>query len=75
MNVTIEQAEYLLKLPKKVLVPGYKTLAWAIPLVDDDFEIKTIETNDFNSTLKDIILFFAKTVNIETVITINTILI
>ena len=55
-------------------VSGYKTLAWAIPLVDDDFEIKTIAKNDFNTSLKEIILLFAKTVNIETVITINTIL-
>ena len=55
-------------------VQGYKSLAWAIPLVDDAFEIKTIENEYFNTTLKEIIILFAKTVNIETVITINTLL-
>ena len=55
-------------------VQGYKTLAWALPLTDDDFEIKTIENKDFNNSLKNIIILFAKTIKIETVITINTLL-
>jgi hypothetical protein len=55
-------------------VPGYPPLAWAIPLIDDNFEIKTIEHKDLNTNLKDIIILFAKTVNIETVITINGLL-
>jgi len=55
-------------------VPGYAALAWAIPLIDDPFEIKTIEEENFNATLKNIIIFFAKRVNIETAITINTLL-
>ncbi|MDR3094990.1 MAG: hypothetical protein LBU62_10200 [Bacteroidales bacterium] len=55
-------------------VQGYKPLAWAIPLVDDNFEIKTLEEKDFNQTLSRIITLFAKTVNIETIITINTLL-
>jgi hypothetical protein len=55
-------------------VQGYKTLAWAIPLIDDDFEIKTIENEDFNNSLANIVVLFAKTINIETVITINTLL-
>ncbi|MDR3367023.1 MAG: hypothetical protein LBO71_08685 [Prevotellaceae bacterium] len=55
-------------------VQGYKPLAWAIPLVDDDFAIKTIEAINFNQTFADIIKLFAKVVNIETVITINSLL-
>jgi hypothetical protein len=55
-------------------VQGYKSLAWAIPLIDDDFEIKTIEEKDFNTTFKNIIMLFAKTINMETVITINTLI-
>jgi hypothetical protein len=55
-------------------VQGYKPLAWAIPLIDDDFEIKTLEEKGFNQTLSAIITLFAKTVNIETAITINTFL-
>ena len=55
-------------------VQGYKSLAWAIPLIDDDFEIKSIEEKDFNIKLRDVIIIFAKTANIETAITINTLL-
>jgi hypothetical protein len=55
-------------------VQGYKSLAWAIPLIDDDFEIKTIEENDFNTTFANIITLFARAINVETVITINTLL-
>ena len=53
-------------------VDGYKPLAWAIPIINDDFIIKEIsEDVDFNSTFAEIILQFAKTINIETAITIN----
>lgn len=53
-------------------INGYKPLAWAIPIINDDFQIKDInEDNDFNGTFADIILQFAKTINIETEITIN----
>ena len=55
-------------------VQGYKSLSWAIPLVDDDFEIKTIDSEDINESLKEVIILFAKAVNIETIITINTLL-
>jgi hypothetical protein len=55
-------------------VQGYKPLAWAIPLIDDDFEIKTIEEKDFNKTLSDIIKLFAKTINIKTIIIFNPLL-
>lgn len=56
-------------------VHGYKSLAWAIPLKEDEFEIKELNDGaDFNNTFAGIIKLFAKTVNIETVITINTLL-
>ncbi|MDR0864068.1 MAG: hypothetical protein LBO74_03935 [Candidatus Symbiothrix sp.] len=55
-------------------VQGYKALAWAIPLTIDDFEIKTIEEKDFNTTLAKIITLFAKAINLETAITINALL-
>jgi len=55
-------------------VQGYKPLAWAIPLIDDDFEIKTIESEEFNKSFSNIVILFAKTINIETIITINTLL-
>jgi len=53
-------------------VQGYKSLAWAIPLIDDDFEIKTIKNPNHQFT--DIIKLFAKKINLETIITINTLL-
>ncbi len=57
-------------------IQGYKPLAWAIPLAVDEFEIKEINDDaNFNSTLADIIKLFAKTINIETKIQINTLLI
>lgn len=44
----------------------------AIPIINDDFKIKEIsEDVDFNSTFAEIIIQFAKTINIETAITIN----
>jgi hypothetical protein len=56
-------------------VQGYKSLAWAIPLVDDEFEIKELNPGaDFNNTLASIIKIFAKKINIETVITVNEML-
>ena len=50
-------------------IQGYKQLAWAIPLLDDNFEIKTIDNN-----INDIIILFAKTINVETIININSLL-
>lgn len=52
-------------------VQGYKTLAWAIPLTDDEFEIKQLDYTNFNNTFAKIIRLFAKTLNIETLININ----
>ena len=42
-------------------VQGYKPLAWAIPLSDDTFEIKSLNAGaDFNRTLARVIQCFAK---------------
>ncbi len=56
-------------------VQGYKSLAWAIPLTNDCFNIKELnDGRDFNSTFANIIKLFAKTVNIETEISVNELL-
>ena len=56
-------------------VQGYKSLAWAIPLTDDDFQIKELNRGaQLNNTLAAIVNVFAKTINLETVITINPLL-
>lgn len=56
-------------------VEGYPSLAWAIPLIDDEFEIKELDDNpQFYATFARIIQLFAKTVNIETKLDINTLL-
>ncbi len=53
-------------------VQSYKSLAWAIPLVEDEFEVKELnEGSDFNNNFAKIISLFAKTLNIETSIIIN----
>lgn len=57
-------------------VQGYKTLAWALPLEVDDFKIKEISNNDdFNNTFVQIIKAFAETINIETKLEFNQLLI
>lgn len=57
-------------------VQGYKSLAWAIPLTVDKFEIKKLDNGaDFNSTFANIIKLFAKAVNIETEIYVNELLV
>lgn len=56
-------------------VQGYKSLAWAIPLTIDKFEIKKLDNGaDFNCTFADILKLFAKAVNIETEISVNELL-
>ncbi len=56
-------------------VQGYKSLAWAIPLTIDEFEIKEINKDlNFNTIFVDIIKLFAKKVNIETEISVNKLL-
>ncbi len=56
-------------------VQGYKSLAWAIPLDTDKFEIKELNSGvGFNSTFANILKMFAKSVNIETEISVNELL-
>jgi hypothetical protein len=56
-------------------VEGYKSLSWAIPLTDDEFEVKELnESNDFNNSFANAVILFAKAINVETTITINTLL-
>jgi hypothetical protein len=56
-------------------IQGYRSLAWAIPLSVDEFEIKEINDDaNFNITFANIIKSFAKAINIETNIQINTLL-
>lgn len=53
-------------------VQGYKSLAWALPLSDDDFKIKQLSDDEnFNNTFAEIIVLFAKALNIETKIKID----
>ena len=44
-------------------VPGYKTLAWAVPLTDDDFPVKIVESDD---QISDAILAFGETISLKT---------
>jgi hypothetical protein len=56
-------------------IQGYKSLAWAIPLTIDSFQIKELNNDEyFNSTFANVIKLFAKTVNIETEISVNELL-
>jgi hypothetical protein len=55
-------------------VEGYRSLAWALPLTNDDFAVKELKENDFNNTFAQVIKYFAKTISIETKITINPLL-
>jgi len=56
-------------------VQGYSSLAWAVPLSEDEFEIK--ELNDganFNVDFGKIIILFAKTINLQTNINFGALL-
>lgn len=56
-------------------VQGYKTLSWAVPLKDDGFEIKELDDNpDLQLNIARIIQYFARIVNIQTEITVNSLL-
>lgn len=55
-------------------VDGYKTLAWAIPIEKSEMPIKEFTENDNNQKFASVIQEFAKIINLETVLTINTIL-
>jgi hypothetical protein len=51
-------------------VQGYKPLAWAIPLTDDDFWVKGIVEDDISTTFANAIHQFAKTINLGTELTV-----
>lgn len=51
-----------------IYVEGYKALAWAMPLVDDEFPIKEIIQS---SDLSDLIINFARRINLKSVINIQ----
>lgn len=55
-------------------VDGYKTLAWAIPIEKSEMPIKEFIENDNNQKFASVIREFAKIINLETVLTINTML-
>ena len=55
-------------------VEGYKSLAWAIPIGISEIPTKEINGNDTNAQLISAIQEFAKLINLETVITINPLL-
>ncbi len=56
-------------------VDGYKSLAWAIPIEISEMVIKQIPNNDINSKFVSAIQNFATIINLETVLTINPLLI
>lgn len=51
-----------------IFVEGYKPLAWAVPLADTDFPTKVIMNQ---SDLNDLIINFAKRINLSSVINIQ----
>ena len=50
-------------------VAGYKTLQWAVPLINTDFEIKSIVDDNKSINVVSAILAFAKYINVQTPIT------
>ena len=50
-------------------VAGYKTLQWAVPLINTDFEIKSIVDDNKSINVASAILAFAKYINVQTPIT------
>ena len=55
-------------------VEGYKPLAWAVPIEDSEMTTKEIADTNTNEKLSSAIQEFAKIINLETVSTINTLL-
>lgn len=51
-----------------IYVEGYKPLAWVIPLTDVDFPIKEIKDP---SDLSDLVINFAKRINLKSIINIQ----
>ncbi len=55
-------------------VDGYRSLAWAIPIEDSEVAVKQIPSTDINTTFVSAIRDFAKIINLETILTINPLL-
>lgn len=55
-------------------VEGYKPLAWAVPIADSEIDTKEISEGNINQQMISAILDFAKIINVETKITINSLL-
>lgn len=55
-------------------VEGYKPLAWAVPIEDSEMTTKEIADTNTNEKLSSAIQEFAKIINLETELTINTLL-
>lgn len=56
-------------------VQSFPSLAWAIPLVDDGFEVKELnEGHDFYVNFSKAVTQFAKVINLQTHITFNVLL-
>lgn len=55
-------------------VEGYKPLAWAVPIADSEMDTKEISEGNINQQMISAILDFAKIINVETKITINSLL-
>lgn len=57
-------------------VDGYKTLAWAVPIAVADIVVKELgEVGDLNLNIKAAIENFAQIINLETIVSVNAILI
>ena len=52
-------------------VDGFSDLAWAIPLKDTDFPIKSIDLMNLYTNFAEAIIAYAKYLNIKTTININ----
>lgn len=55
-------------------VEGYKPLAWALPIADSEMDTKEISEDNINKQMISAILDFSKIINVETKITINSLL-
>ena len=55
-------------------VPGYKPLAWALPIEDSMLKVKSVSDKKLESDIIDAIYSFAETINLKTTILIHPIL-
>lgn len=52
-------------------VEGYKTAAWAIPLDNDEFSVKFIFDNGFNTTFANATRCFSEAINMKSKIVLH----